>query len=144
MPVTGGKFPNREVYVDFDELKKLNRRAPHVVFSKARRFADGSLMEPTVAEQYFMGNPAYAIVIDDLCRGGRTTCNAAKAVKERMGVKTVLFCVAHTEDTVYTGPILNDPNVDAIYTTDSCLTRVDHGKLHVLRAILSSRAGEAA
>lgn len=133
-------FPDEGARKRYQQLKPKQ----YVVFSKARRFADGSLMEPTVAERHVTGNPSHAIVIDDLCRGGRTTCNAARVVKEKMGVKTVLFCVAHTEDTVYTGPILDDPNVDAIYTTDSCLTRVDHGKLHIVRTILSSRAGEAA
>ena len=27
MPVTGGKFPNQEVYIDFDELHSLDKRA---------------------------------------------------------------------------------------------------------------------
>lgn len=116
--------------------KKLNP-SQYIVFGKARRFEDGKLGEPKITERHYTGQPAYAIVIDDLCRGGRTTCAAAKVAKERLGVKTVLFCVAHTEDTVYTGPILDDPNVDAIYTTDSCLTHVDHEKLNIMMEVVT-------
>ena len=92
--------------------------------------------DPRIGEKVYEGAPTYAIVIDDLCRGGRTVCNAAKVVKS-LGIQKVLFCVAHTEDTVYTGPILDDPNVDAIYTTDSCLTHVDHEKLHIIKEVLT-------
>ena len=97
--------------------KSLNPKQ-FITFEKARRFNDGSLRNPRIGEKIYEGTPIYAVVIDDLCRGGRTVCNAAKVVKS-LGIQKVLFCVAHTEDTVYTGPILDDPNVDAIYTTDS-------------------------
>ena len=33
-PVTGGKFPNKETYVDFDELQGLDPRAPHELTCK--------------------------------------------------------------------------------------------------------------
>lgn len=109
----------------------------YIVLSKVRRFQDGKLAIPSITELHYSGVPKYAIILDDLCRGGRTVCAAAKVVKD-LGVEKVLFCVTHTEDTVYTGPILDDPNVDVIYTTDSCLTHVSHEKLHIIKEVLKS------
>ena len=126
-------FPDDGAKARYKKLEPKN----YIVFGKARRFEDGKLNAPNITKSHYEGTPAYAIVIDDLCRGGRTVCAAAKVVKEQLGVKHVLFCVAHTEDTVYTGPILDDPNVDGIYTTNSCLTHIDHEKLHIIEEVLN-------
>lgn len=115
---------------------KSLRPAQSVTFGKGRRFKDGKLDPPRLLEKDFVGEPRYALVVDDLCRGGRTVCAVAAEVRKAVPGIKVLFCVAHTEDTVYTGPILSDLNVDGIYTTDSCLSRVDSPKLHVVRTIL--------
>jgi len=112
----------------------------YLVFGKGRRFKDGKLDPPRLLEKKFLDGDGedirYFLVIDDLCRGGRTVCAVAAEIRKLWPEAKVLFCVAHTEDTVYAGPILDDPDVDGIYTTDSCLSEVRHGKLHVVRHIL--------
>lgn len=126
------------VFPDAGAKSRYRQMSPrnYIVLEKSRRFADGKLAAPSVSESHYEGTPKYAVIIDDLCRGGRTVCAAARTVKD-LGVEYVLFCVAHTEDTVYTGPILDDPNVDTIYTTDSCLTHISHDKLNIVKEVLS-------
>lgn len=140
--ITGGTASESDilfVYPDAGAKSRYKSWTPanYLVLEKSRRFQDGRLAEPRVAEAHYESVPHYAIIIDDLCRGGRTVCAAAKVIKE-LGVETVLFCVAHTEDTVYTGPILDDPNVDIIYTTDSCLTHISHEKLRIVKEVIDS------
>ena len=109
----------------------------YVVLDKTRLFEDGKLTDSKFIEATKAERATQAIIVDDLCRGGRTACLAAKAVREAYPkIKRVDFCVAHTEDTVYTGPILEDSNIDRICTTNSCLTHVSHSKLLIMEEIV--------
>lgn len=125
-------FPDDGAKTRYKSLRPVRS----VTFGKGRRFKDGKLDPPRLLEKDFAGEPTHALVIDDLCRGGRTVCAVAAELKKLAPGIKILFCVAHTEDTVYTGPILEDPNVDRIYTTDSCLSGVRHDKLEIVRSIL--------
>lgn len=122
-------FPDSGAEKRYKALK--NKFSQWVSFQKKRRFADGKLDRPILSDQQLSGDQVTtALIVDDLCRGGRTACLVAQEVSEKFPTITSCFlCVTHTEESVYTGPILSDKHITAILTTDSCIQKITNKKL---------------
>jgi nicotinamidase-related amidase len=68
-----------------------------------------------------------AIIVDDICGRGATFLPLAKAMRE-VGIEEVYLVVAHCENNIHNGTILNGDLVNKVYTTDSVLS-VPHDNL---------------
>ena len=67
------------------------------------------------------------IIVDDLCSGGGTFVEAAKALKEA-GAKRVYLAVTHCELNIFNGAILREnSDIEKVYTTDSIVKSNTHG-----------------
>ncbi len=110
---------------------------PVVVMGKRRSFEDGRLTEAYPVSGTIPKEAKKAVLVDDLCRGGRTACYAAKALKQAAPqLEEVYLCCAHVERSVFEGPILEDENITAILTTNSCLPRErSHPKIKCVRSV---------
>ena len=95
---------------------------PIIVMDKERRFSDGKLgaMVPLKPLPEF-GEKDFCVIVDDLCRKGRTFTGCADALRAA-GAKHVILCVTHLERIADHGVLLPDSSVDKVYATDSCLT----------------------
>lgn len=127
------------VFPDAGAMARYKSMHPmrYMTFGKSRRFEDGRL-EPPRLEEDRHEDGSVAIVVDDLCRGGRTVSAVALEIRKLVPGCEVVLCCAHTENTVYRGVILADPNVRKIYTTDSCLGDILSEKIVVMRHVLDA------
>ena len=102
-------------------------------FQKKRDFATGEITGMRCLDSLDgIGPQTTAIIVDDLCRGGRTFVECGKLIRDA-GVGHVILCVTHVETGVFQSGILEDGIVDEIYATDSCLpvNHQTHPKLHI-------------
>ena len=127
---------------DNGAFKRYRGRFPGhrvVVLDKVRDFSTGDFAGETiiVGGEQFLENAKAAIIIDDLCRAGRTFINAGELLRGR-GITRVVLAVTHLENTAYDVmeagklSILTAPEVDDVYATDSCYTRPLVEKIHIL------------
>lgn len=113
-------FPDKGAkarYADLDPsitpnlLTYEKRRDPHTGQILSIELDEGSV------------NPdSTCIIVDDLCSKGGTFMGVASDLKAR-GAKRIVLVVAHTEDTVFDGPLLLGSPVDEIITSRSILTK---------------------
>lgn len=129
-------FPwDRVVFPDAGAQKRYaDLNIPHLVGLKHRDFATGKIESLQLVGDLadFTTEPRNALIIDDLCSYGGTFVRAAKALRE-MYFKKVYLLVAHLENSVYKGELLDQ--IDGIYTTDSIHidepTRFGSQKIHI-------------
>lgn len=104
---------------------------------KYRDFATGQLsgemdavgFELPLPEQGKLHVPPKVLILDDLCSRGGTFVMAAKELR-RMGAGEVHLFVAHCENTMWEGELLD--HIDGLYCTDSILsTNLPHDGVHV-------------
>lgn len=76
--------------------------------------------------------PFRAVIIDDLCSFGGTFLYSAKKLRE-LGASEVYLIVAHCENNILKGELINSGLVDRIYTTDSIFTE-EHNLVKVVDA----------
>lgn len=76
-----------------------------------------------------------AVIIDDLCRGGRTFVEAGKALKAK-GIEKVILCVTHLENTVFGGPILAGDEVDEILSYRFNSLEKKHEKIRLVNTLM--------
>lgn len=67
------------------------------------------------------------IIIDDLCSKGGTFIMTAKELRAR-GAKSVTLVVAHCEESILEGEILNTDLIDKVFTTNTMTTHEQAGK----------------
>lgn len=66
-----------------------------------------------------MGHMVF-IIMDDLCRGGRTFMECAKLLRAQSAA-TILLCVTHIERGAFETDLLKGTLIDRVYATNSCL-----------------------
>ena len=118
---------------------------PVIVFDKERNFKDGKLgaMKPLTTLPHFRDSDV-CIIVDDLCRKGRTFMEAAKVLAEA-GAKHIRLCVTHLERIAFHGVLLDDSPIEKVFATDACIPAdpklngipeyedvIDSGKLEII------------
>ena len=63
-------------------------------------------------------------IVDDICCKGGTAYGFAKLLREA-GAKNVILLVAHCEDAIFDGNVLNDYTISKVYTTNSIYREKD-------------------
>lgn len=108
-------YPDAGAYKKYSEAIKSQ---DELVGIKKRDFTTGRIteMQITVMDIEKAGNRVF--VIDDLCSKGGTFIMAAEAVR-KMGATKVFLVVAHCEETIVKGKILETDLIDKVYTTTS-------------------------
>lgn len=108
-----------------------------LTFEKERNFADGKIIGMRCVDDLgTMPENAVCVIVDDLCRGGRTFVECGKLLKEA-GAREVQLIVTHMETGAFYSGILTDSSpVDKVYATDSCLPhdwkdKFENSKLHL-------------
>ena len=98
-----------------------------VVMKKSRDFVSGKITGAEIAQgDEFLRQGKIAIIIDDICRAGRTFVNAGKKLKESADIKKTILCITHAEEGIFNGELYKSDAIDEVYTTDSaCASRND-------------------
>ena len=90
---------------------------------KDRDFATGNIIGITVIgdmPEYKDEPKPKVIMIDDLCSKGGTFIGGAKTLKE-MGAGEIFLVVAHCENTVFHGSLLDGDYIEHVFTTNSII-----------------------
>lgn len=138
LAVAAGLIPGFETLLvvapDIGAMKKI-RELPgeKVVCDKIRRLEDGKILGIKIAD----GNPAGrdCLIVDDICDGGRTFVETAKALKDA-GARSVKLFVTHGIFSAGLDELRR--HLDGIITTDSwCDAGTDDGFVKVLKTEMS-------
>ncbi len=116
-------------------LDVFQGRYATLTFQKRRDFATGHIVGMRCVdstERLGDGTNQVAVIIDDLCRSGRTFMECGKLLRE-LGVARVILCVTHLENGIFESGLLDGTWVDEVYATDSCLSDhyPEHDRLHL-------------
>lgn len=112
------------VYPDAGAQKRYSKEYPYsksILCAKDRDFETGKIrgIIPVLTDDA-INDCRCAIIVDDLCSGGRTFIEVAKALRQRLpNLKSVLLCVPHCENTVALNIEEVEKTVELVYTTDS-------------------------
>lgn len=71
-----------------------------------------------------------AIIVDDLCSYGGTFMLSAEKLRE-IGASRIYLLVAHCENSIFKGKILESDLIDKVFTTDTILNQAGHEKIRV-------------
>lgn len=93
---------------------------PNLVGFKHRDWETGEIKSLEVCGKV-PTKPFKAVIVDDLCSFGGTFLHSAKKLRE-LGATEVYLVVAHCENNVLKGELINSGLVNRIYTTDSIFT----------------------
>lgn len=102
---------------------------PSLVGFKHRDWGTGQIKSLEVCGD-IPKEPFRAVIIDDLCSFGGTFLYSAKKLRE-LGASEVYLIVAHCENNILKGELINSGLVDRIYTTDSIFTE-EHNLVKVV------------
>lgn len=91
-----------------------------LTFQKRRDFKTGKIIGMRCVDDISVAKGKPCIILDDLCRGGRTFVGCADILREA-GAEKVILCVTHMEPGAFSGVLKDDSPVDTVYATDSCL-----------------------
>lgn len=86
---------------------------------KDREFGTGHINGIKVIGE-IKGDTPKIIMIDDLCSKGGTFIGGAKALKE-MGAGEIFLVVAHCENTIFQGIVLEGEYIEHVFTTNSII-----------------------
>lgn len=116
-------------------LDHFQGRYATLTFQKKRDFSTGNLVGMRCVdstEGLRTGKNQVAVIIDDLCRSGRTFMECGTLLRA-LGIRRVILCVTHLEAGVFESGLLDGTLVDAVYATDSCLPahHPEHDRLHL-------------
>lgn len=75
------------------------------------------------------------LIVDDICSKGGTFKHAASLLK-RNGAQNIFLFVAHLEEAVFEGGLLDDFNIERIITTDSIYRAKKHPKIQVINLFI--------
>ncbi|MCY9737482.1 ribose-phosphate pyrophosphokinase [Paenibacillus alvei] len=101
----------------------------HLVGFKDRDFQTGKINGLTVVGEG-VSQDSKIIIIDDLCSYGGTFKASAEKLRS-LGAKEIYLLVAHCEDSIHEGGLLDSGLIDKVFTTDSLLTNYNHERLQV-------------
>ena len=112
---------------------------------KTRDFKTGRItgmnVDGDIGEQPFPGRGYHVIIVDDLCSRGGTFILAAQAVINKFGssicrindMPQIHLVVAHCENTIHDGDVLNIPMIADVWTTNSIVTdNRCNNRLHIV------------
>ena len=112
-------YPDNGAYKRYSEILDVPNEVICFYGNKKRDLNTGEILQYELVDcPNIEGEDV--LIVDDLCAGGLTFYNAAKALKER-GVRNVFLYVSHCENTIYQGKLLKSGLIERIYTTDSIL-----------------------
>lgn len=136
-----GFNPNSD-YVCFPDAGAQKRY--HTLFAdykqligfKDRDFKTGKINDVQIVGK-IIDDDFNVVIVDDLSSKGFTFLMTAKSLK-RMGAKKVYLIVAHCENSIYDGELLNTDFIDGIFTTNSILTNFTSKKIQVYNLLNNS------
>lgn len=135
------------VYPDAGAEKRYRKQIKYskvLTCSKDRDFNTGKINSIIVNGGDKAQDCKIAIIVDDLSsRGGTFSGSAAELRKVLPNLETVILCVTHCENTIYSGTVLSGTDIDKVYTTNSIIiepsftevTDFDKSKLVVKKVI---------
>ena len=91
-----------------------------LTFQKVRDFSSGKITGMRCVDDISAASGKTCILLDDLCRGGRTFIGCAELLKEA-GAQQVILCVTHMEQGAFNGVLKDGSPVDKVYATNTCL-----------------------
>ena len=98
---------------------------PTVTGHKVRNPETGKIESVTIHDNIEVKS---VIMIDDLCSYGGTFFMGAEALAKK-GMEKYVLIVPHLEDAVFSGSLLADPQLLAIFTTNSMIRSKKHPKI---------------
>ena len=101
----------------YNTAKWVKYNGPILCATKLRDVSTGNIIRTTVDMQDVNLSESTAVIIDDICSGGRTFMELAKVLKAN-GAKHVVLVVTHYENVANIFH-MKESGVDAIYTTNS-------------------------
>lgn len=126
-PIDYSAFYNAGVYFVYPDAGAQKRYGKEYAYSnvipcaKDRDFESGKIrgIIPVLTDEA-INNCRCAIIVDDLCSGGRTFIEVSKALHAKVpNLERVVLCVPHCENTVVRNLFDVHKNVDKVYTTNS-------------------------
>lgn len=113
------------------KVAKLAKYLGHGAFIRADKVRDlstGKILETKVISDVLL-EEASVLIVDDICDGGRTFIELAKALKLK-GVSEISLYVTHGLFTQGIGPLFG-AGISKIYTTDSIDIKEQHDDLYI-------------
>lgn len=128
------EFNTEDVYLVYPDAGAAKRYSNQIAYKKVltankeRDFKTGHIKKLEINGE--IGSKSFrAIIVDDLCSKGGTFELTASKLKE-MGATEIYLVVAHCENTIFEGKLLNNDLITRIYTTNSILSK-EHEKIRV-------------
>lgn len=111
--------------------KKYGRYGKAGYGIKVRDWATGKIESQ---ELVFDTHKKSYIIIDDICSMGTTFMNVAALIKQQAPDSKIYLMVSHIEPgAALPQGVLNDPNIERVYSTDSIEHGIEHEKLTILK-----------
>ena len=121
-------------FPDAGAEKRYSKMFPgirYIVGSKKRDFTTGKILSIEIGQ---VQEPSRnVIMIDDLCAYGGTFIGGAWALDEA-GIDGGCLVVAHCENSIFSGKLLDDPFFSFVFTTDSMVHEKTHDKINAIKA----------
>lgn len=112
------------VYPDAGAMKRYQKQVKYPYFidcTKEREFVSGDLVGMRIYRDN-APNCKIAVIIDDLCSGGRTFAMVSEELRKQVpDIERVYLIVTHCENTIMEYDLLKSEILDGIYTTNSLL-----------------------
>lgn len=108
-------FPDAGAQKRYSSLK-----APHLVGFKHRDWETGEIASLEVCGKVPEAGFT-AVIVDDLCSFGGTFLHSARKLKE-LGAGKIYLIVAHCENNILKGELLDSGLIERVYTTNSIFT----------------------
>lgn len=119
------KIDNSNLYIVYPDNGACKRYSKQIKYnkvltcSKERDFSTGEIIKLNIDGEV-PKESFNAIIVDDLCSGGRTFIETAKKLKE-IGCQNITLIVTHCENTILTGDIFKTDLINKVITTNSIL-----------------------
>lgn len=116
-------FPDASAQKRYSKMPLYDNRK--LVGFKHRDFDTGKIKSLEILGD--CTNFKIAYILDDLCSYGGTFIKAAEALKEK-GIEEINLIVAHCEDSIFKGKLLESGLINKVITTNSILSQLDNGE----------------
>lgn len=120
-------------FPDAGAVKRYGTRLelPYCYANKERDFKTGEIIKYEIVTS--RNKAGKVLIVDDLCSRGGTFLQAGNEIRRQLGQPEVFLLVAHCENNVFNGELLNDESpISAIFCSDSLLRCSSHPKIHML------------
>lgn len=131
------EFDKEKDYVFYPDAGAQKRYAKmgdynELVGHKKRNFETGRIESLNVIGNMAPGQKV--IIVDDLSSYGGTFMLSAEKLKE-LGAGEIYLVVAHAEEAIFNGDIIDTQMIEKVYTTDSIITESHSSKVEVLMTV---------